>query len=303
MLMVMRQAVKYFLVSQEAWAKQTVIYGGVENAIETIYALKSEGYINYDIRCVVLPHATPEQVEKFQAVHPGYKVKRKAAAYKAGDYVVVCPDTRREFVMSEEVARIRDAGAKFAVVPPIEGFSYYGLKSHFFFGYNIVLLQESFRLRGVLNAGVKTVMDRAGAAVGLLLLSPAFVYVALQVKKDGGDIFYGHERLGQHGKTFKCWKFRSMIVNSKEVLEELLAKDADARAEWEADFKLKDDPRITKIGHFIRKTILDEIPQLWNVLRGEMSLVGPRPIVADEAKYYGDKLADYQSVKPGITGL
>jgi lipopolysaccharide/colanic/teichoic acid biosynthesis glycosyltransferase len=177
------------------------------------------------------------------------------------------------------------------------------LKSHFFFGYNIVLLQESFRLRGVLNAGVKTVMDRAGAAVGLLLLSPAFVYVALQVKKDGGDIFYGHERLGQHGKTFKCWKFRSMIVNSKEVLEELLAKDADARAEWEADFKLKDDPRITKIGHFIRKTILDEIPQLWNVLRGEMSLVGPRPIVADEAKYYGDKLADYQSVKPGITGL
>ena len=123
------------------------------------------------------------------------------------------------------------------------------------------------------------------------------------IKKDGGPAFYGHTRVGQNGRPFKCWKFRSMRVDAEQVLAEILEKDSEARAEWERDFKLKNDPRITKIGDFIRKTSLDEFPQFYNVLRGDMSLVGPRPIVEDERKYYGDKFDYYLSVKPGITGL
>ena len=94
-----------------------------------------------------------------------------------------------------------------------------------------------------------------------------------------------------------------MVPNSAEVLEKLLKNDLQARAEWETDFKLKNDPRITKVGHLIRKTSIDELPQLWNVIRGDMSLVGPRPIVTKELEYYGKNKADYLAAKPGCTGL
>ncbi|HBB4921796.1 TPA: sugar transferase, partial [Escherichia coli] len=114
---------------------------------------------------------------------------------------------------------------------------------------------------------------------------------------------YSHERIGKGGKIFKCLKFRSMVTNSKEVLEDLLSKDIQAKQEWEATFKLKNDPRITKIGHFLRRTSLDELPQLFNVLKGEMSLVGPRPIITAELEKYNDEVAYYLLSKPGMTGL
>jgi len=150
---------------------------------------------------------------------------------------------------------------------------------------------------------IKTAIDICGAACGVLILSPLFLFIAYKIRKDGGKAFYAHERIGKNGKTFKCLKFRSMVSNSQEVLESLLANDADAKAEWERDFKLKNDPRITPIGAFIRKTSLDELPQLLNVLKGEMSLVGPRPVVEEERKYYGEHWNEFLSVKPGMTGL
>lgn len=149
----------------------------------------------------------------------------------------------------------------------------------------------------------KMLLDRVGAALALLALSPVFLILSLMVKRDGGPAFYGQKRIGQNGAVFKCWKFRSMVMNSQEILEKILASDPVARAEWEADFKLKNDPRITKIGHILRKTSLDELPQLWNVLVGEMSLVGPRPVTAQETLNYGEALKDYLSVRPGMTGL
>jgi len=150
---------------------------------------------------------------------------------------------------------------------------------------------------------VKDVMDRAGALAALVLFSPVFLVLVWKIRQDGGPAFYGHTRIGKDGKSFKCWKFRSMVMNSQEILKELLEKDPAARTEFEQTFKLKNDPRITKIGHFLRKSSLDEIPQLFNVLRGEMSLVGPRPVVEAERGYYADKIHYYTSVKPGITGL
>lgn len=150
---------------------------------------------------------------------------------------------------------------------------------------------------------LKEVMDRAGALVALVLFSPLFLILAYKIKQDGGPAFYGHTRVGKDGKPFKCWKFRSMVMNSQEILKDLLEKDPAARKEYEETFKLKNDPRITKVGAFLRKSSLDEIPQLFNVLCGEMSLVGPRPVVDAERSYYADQFSHYTSVKPGITGL
>jgi len=150
----------------------------------------------------------------------------------------------------------------------------------------------------------KRALDIIGAGVGLVLLAPFFLIVALMVRADGGPAFFAHQRVGRGGKLFGCLKFRSMVVDSQARLESLLANDAVARAEWEATRKLKNDPRITPIGRFLRSTSLDELPQLINVLRGEMSLVGPRPVQEAEIdRYYGASAAHYMAVRPGITGL
>jgi Undecaprenyl-phosphate galactose phosphotransferase WbaP len=156
----------------------------------------------------------------------------------------------------------------------------------------------------ILQPALKRAMDILGAGTLLLLAAPAFLLLALLIRADGGSAFYAHERVGRGGRRFGCLKFRSMVVDSQARLAALLAADPEARAEWEATRKLKDDPRVTRTGRFLRATSLDELPQLLNVLRGEMSLVGPRPVVAAElAAHYGAAAEYYLSVRPGITGL
>lgn len=149
----------------------------------------------------------------------------------------------------------------------------------------------------------KRLFDIVGASLLLTLLSPLFLVIAIQARRDGGPVLFGHRRIGARGRTFKCWKFRTMVPDAEAVLARLLASDPEARAEWERDFKLRNDPRITPIGRFLRTTSLDELPQLINVLAGEMSLVGPRPIVRDEVKRYGAAFHDYSRCRPGITGV
>jgi len=136
----------------------------------------------------------------------------------------------------------------------------------------------------------------------LILLITAAIAVAIRIGSPG-PVFFSHRRILRHGAFFTMWKFRTMCVNSSEVLERHLASTPEARAEWLTTHKLKSDPRITPIGRLLRKTSLDELPQLWNVLNGSMSLVGPRPIVAAEVEKYGKVFADYCRVKPGLTGL
>lgn len=139
--------------------------------------------------------------------------------------------------------------------------------------------------------------------IGILVL-PLLVAIALLVMVDSpGPVFYRQYRLGQGGRPFKAWKFRSMVIDADRVLQESLDRHPELRESWERDHKLKYDPRVTRVGRFLRRTSLDELPQLWNVLRGEMSLVGPRPIVDEEIYRYADKFELYTRVMPGITGL
>jgi exopolysaccharide production protein ExoY len=163
---------------------------------------------------------------------------------------------------------------------------------------------DQLRLGRSLDQGMTRLFDISASFALLLFLAPLMIVVAtLIVVTNPGPVIFGHKRLGRNGRTFHCLKFRSMVTDSQERLAQLLASDPEARREWERDHKLKNDPRITPIGAFLRKSSLDELPQLFNVLRGDMSLVGPRPIVLDEVRRYGRYFSHYAQVRPGITGL
>jgi len=150
----------------------------------------------------------------------------------------------------------------------------------------------------------KRVFDVIFAICALLTFLPVLLVCAMAVKfESAGPLFFRQRRLGTDGVPFHIVKFRTMVPNAESVLASYLALDPKARAEWEADRKLKNDPRITRAGAIMRKFSLDEVPQFWNVLRGEMSIVGPRPIVQAEVQYYGNDFRNYAAVRPGITGL
>ncbi|MGY2046798.1 sugar transferase [Methylobacterium sp. JK268] len=150
----------------------------------------------------------------------------------------------------------------------------------------------------------KRVLDVLAAAAALVLLSVLMIMVALAILAlEGRPILIRHRRIGRHGVPFPCFKFRTMVVNADEVLARHLATHPEAMLEWQEARKLRDDPRVTPLGKVLRETSLDELPQLVNILRGEMSLVGPRPIVAEEIARYGAAFADYKAVRPGLTGL
>ena len=151
---------------------------------------------------------------------------------------------------------------------------------------------------------IKRVFDVTIAAAALLFLAPMMMVIAFLIKnKDGGPALFKQTRYGIDGQAFTCLKFRSMVTNAAEELEKHLKVNPQAAAEWARDQKLRNDPRITTIGQFIRKTSLDELPQLLNILKGDMSIVGPRPIVKNEIEKYGNSFQHYASVKPGVTGL
>ena len=166
-----------------------------------------------------------------------------------------------------------------------------------------VLQQQIEGQSGFYAQAGKRLFDLMLALLIAPLVLPMIAILAVLARRDGGKAFFGHERVGQDGVAFRCWKIRSMVPDAQERLKKYLAENPEAAAEWERDHKLTHDPRITRFGNFIRKTSLDELPQLLNVLKGEMTFVGPRPIITDELAKYGSKVQHYLAQKPGITGL
>lgn len=151
---------------------------------------------------------------------------------------------------------------------------------------------------------VKRALDFGLVVAASFVAVPLMLMIGATIKLTSpGPIFYSQRRVGRNGNHFFAWKLRTMVVNADETLEQYLQTHPELREEWERDHKLKNDPRVTSIGHVLRKTSLDELPQLWNVFCGEMSLVGPRPIVDAEIKKYGEAYRCYSKVLPGITGL
>lgn len=148
---------------------------------------------------------------------------------------------------------------------------------------------------------VKRVFDIVWSLIGLIVLSPVFIILSILVKTTSeGPVFFAHKRVGKGGKTIKIYKFRSMVTNAEELIKQFTPEQ---KAEYEKNFKLENDPRVTKVGNFMRKTSLDELPQLINILKGDISIVGPRPVMDVETKIYGNYRNMLLSVKPGLTGF
>lgn len=149
----------------------------------------------------------------------------------------------------------------------------------------------------------KRLFDLVLILLSLPVVLPLILFLALLVRRDGGAAFFGHTRIGRNGVSFQCWKLRSMIADSGLVLQNHLKSNPKARMEWALSQKLSHDPRVTPFGDFLRRSSLDELPQLWNVLKGEMSLVGPRPVTAEEIQRYANQRGAYMACRPGLTGL
>lgn len=201
------------------------------------------------------------------------------------------------------VQSLRARGINVAVAPSLADVPVAGLQAQKFFSHDVVLLTPAIELGRDLTHGAKRALDVTVSAALLLLASPVLLAVALAVKSDGGPLLFGHLRVGHGGRMFRCWKFRTMVPNAEAVLKEVLASDPMLAEEWRQTLKLKNDPRVTRFGDFLRRSSLDELPQLFNVLRGDMSLIGPRPVTEGELERYGDAQPYYLAVRPGITGL
>ena len=295
---------KKLLLKLNLYQKDTVIIGSGQNAKDVYRALAGESYLGFSLCYFVSSDIIPENGKnEIKVIDARNKdiISLQQLDTKAVQFILALDD---EMILDSWLRYLAlNKYRSVSVIPNIRGIPLYGTDMSFLFSHEMLLLRVNNNLEKRSSRILKRIMDIVGSLVIIILLFPVLLYLYFSVKKDGGNAIYGHPRIGRNGKTFNCLKFRSMVVNSKKVLDELLRTDPEARAEWEKDFKLKNDPRITKIGAFIRKTSLDELPQLFNVLKGEMSLVGPRPIVADELERYQDDVEYYLMAKPGITGL
>ncbi|WP_205950311.1 undecaprenyl-phosphate galactose phosphotransferase WbaP [Pantoea stewartii] len=304
LLPLMRAGVKSAINRAGQWQKETIIIGSGRNATEAYAALQSEEILGYNVQAFISVEDAPLQ----QSVNGVPVISANDINWQTIDRDNVQFIVAMEYEQQPE----RDRWLKFlskmncrsvSVIPTLRGVPLYGTDMSFIFSHEVMILRVSNNLAKHSSRFLKRGFDIVVASLLLIFLAPVFALLCYMVKRDGGNAIYGHERVGQDGKKFKCLKFRSMVTNSKEVLENLLATSEEARREWDKDFKLKNDPRITRIGGFLRKTSLDELPQLWNVIRGEMSLVGPRPVIEAELERYAGDVDYYLMAKPGMTGL
>lgn len=293
LLLLTRHATIRLLQAFGIWTIRTVVVGDGPGAARIVAALTSESRLGYEI---------VGQVDT-DVLAPPHASGRDLLNRFGGHLLVLAsaPGERQTFLgLEAELIRER---TPFAVMPQTQGLPLLASEQTYFPEYGL-LMMSFWKGDAQMAARIgKLMFDLVVAGISLVLLSPLMVAIAVAVRMDGGPVFYAHARLGARRRRFGCLKFRSMRTNSAAMLQDVLLTDPARAAEWVATQKLRDDPRITRVGAFLRATSLDELPQLFNVLRLEMSLVGPRPIVDDEVAHYGADIAYYDQARPGLTGL
>lgn len=296
LIIVSRMALRKILMKRGLWQVPTLLVGGGTTAKDTFAAFESDPSLGYKVveRISNLPMAFLQAGRSWERLCTMYGV----------DYVVIALDGKELEQADQPIAQLIRESVPFSVSPPRLNLPVLDMIPQYFFNHDVKLLTRHSGLEEPLSRFIKRSFDFVVSCITLLFLSPILLLIALMVKLDGGPAFYGHKRIGQDGKTFSCLKFRSMVAgDNKKILQDYLDNNPEARIEWQETQKLKDDPRVTRLGKLLRKTSMDELPQILNVLKGEMSLIGPRPIVQDELKKYGSDIAYYYRVRPGITGL
>ncbi|MBV0391318.1 undecaprenyl-phosphate galactose phosphotransferase WbaP, partial [Escherichia coli] len=295
---------KYLLNKLGYWQRDTWIIGSGNNAIEAYKAIISEKNLGLKIIGFI---ASEGGVRAGETIN-GIKVISNDIDWLRGEdkktQFIVAVESHQSEMRNSWLRNFMIQGFRYvSVIPTLRGMPLDSTDMSFIFSHEVMIFRVQQNLAKWSSRTLKRLFDIIASIAIIILLSPVLLYISRLVKKDGGPAIYGHERIGQDGKPFKCLKFRSMVTNSKDVLNELLQNDPEAKREWDTTFKLKNDPRITKIGAVLRRTSLDELPQLFNVLKGEMSLVGPRPIITAELERYNEEVDYYLLSKPGMTGL
>jgi len=289
------------------WGEEVLILGDEEIGLELATKLQQDAFLGY--RPIAILSYTTSQRTK--SSHPSslpvyYENDIAGFISKLGIDTVflVTRDFHEETL--DILASEAYSSARHIILFPLQyPLVLLNAETHYLLKERSYLIYARNNLNAWYNLALKRLMDIVGSLVGLILLSPLFVVVAVIIKLTSpGKVFYRQQRIGRNGKPFYLYKFRSMYPDADERLKDILARDPQARQEWETKRKLSRDPRITPIGNFIRKTSIDELPQLWNILKGDISIVGPRPVSAEEIEtFYKEYRTYYYSVRPGLTGL
>jgi undecaprenyl-phosphate galactose phosphotransferase len=309
-VLIARTITKVVLARLGKWSRPMVIIGWGENAVETALAFEGERLMGYSLAAFLVPSGQPSIEIPFTDKNgktvpwiPLGADPSMTLRHFGKPHVVLALEQGGIEAYSDLLQELGRRNSSLQIVPSIRGLPLYGMEVDHFFAHEVLLLNIRNNLARRVPRFIKRVFDIVVSVSILIVAAPVLAWIAIKVLQTGRPIFYGHRRQGQHNKGFPCYKFRTMAPNADKLLQDLLESDPAARKEWERDFKLKNDPRVTKIGNFLRRTSLDELPQLWNVLKGDMSLVGPRPVVTAELVRYGNQIEYYLEAKPGITGL
>lgn len=297
-----RYALKRVLLNIGFWQMPVTLIGAGPNAADAWRALQSERQMGLELTEILLP---PSQTKPAWSAAPSRPLTESLQDPQGlrGHLVVLALEADEQEAQDSMLRSLSRSNHDVLVVPPARRLPLLGMQPLHVFSHEALFLRAQNLLQRPLAAVSKRCFDIVVSILLLFLLAPLFLFLILKVRQSGGPAFFGHTRIGRQGRAFPCYKFRTMVPDSAAVLEKLLRESPEARIEWEREFKLKNDPRITDIGDFLRRSSLDELPQLWNVLTGEMSLVGPRPVVADELEKYAEDVSYYLQVRPGMTGL
>ncbi|BFM05538.1 undecaprenyl-phosphate galactose phosphotransferase WbaP [Halioxenophilus aromaticivorans] len=324
---VARWLLKQWLMGRGKWLTPTIVIGAGSNAKESALAIESNVLMGFEVVGLIdieqaleqaLEQANPSDLPANVPVYDPHRCETREfpmanfvngrislqGNYKVEDcYIVLALDAEDYKTHSKCLEELATHRKNLSVIPPLRGLPLLGSEISPIFRHEVLHVRIRNNLASRTPRMIKRIFDVVLSGSALLVLSPLFVFLYFRISKDGGSPFYSQKRVGKKGKMFNCWKFRSMHRNADKLLKEILNNDEDLRKEFEATQKLKEDPRVTEIGKFIRKTSIDELPQLWNVFVGEMSLVGPRPVREDELELYGVQGKYYLETPPGITGL
>lgn len=293
-LLLLRTTARQILSTAGCWTLRTLIVAAPNEIESARAALTSDTALGYSLVGSVSPES---------AAVLGDDELLHMVAMCGADFVVVSVGGSDPDVERAALGSVRRSGLPIALVPTMEELPVTGFRQHYFLGHDIVMLISQSNLTRPFSQVLKWAFDQTAALALVILLSPLLCALAIMVRRDGGPALFRHRRIGAGGRMFDCIKFRTMVVDADEVLRKTIRADAQSAAEWAATQKLRDDPRVTRIGSFLRRSSLDELPQLLNVLHGEMSLIGPRPIVQAEVARYGSDIEYYYAAKPGLTGL
>lgn len=305
-----RQGARRLLSMASVWQLPTALVGDGPNALEAFKAFSSSLSLGFDVRFLITLRGSLESIEEISADVTRLGLRDPVAiACRLSDagclQVVMATEHPQEAETEELLQTLMASGIGVAIIPPLGRLPLLGAKMNYFIGSGLLLLQVRDNLRRWPAQLLKRLTDVIGSIVLLTILSPIFtLFVFLIRREDGGHALFVQPRAGRHGQEFGCLKFRTMAVDAEEQLARWRQEKSALYDEYIAsNFKLRDDPRTTRFGRWLRRTSLDELPQLFNVLIGEMSLVGPRPLLCREIGEYGVTFKLYEQIRPGITGL